>query len=111
MRGVTGKVHVKKGDTVVVITGKDKDKRGKILQVLPRENRVIVEGVNIVKRHIRPRPGLTQTGIVEKPAPIHASNVMVYCERCGAPRRARRKVLQDGQKVRVCVKCGESFDK
>ncbi|NYE57953.1 50S ribosomal protein L24 [Carboxydothermus ferrireducens] len=105
------KLKVKKGDTVLVIAGKDKDKKGKIVQVLPKENRVVVEGVNIVKRHTRPNPKLPQGGIVEKEAPIHVSNVMVICPSCGKPTRVGKKFLADGKKIRVCKKCGESLDR
>ncbi|ABB14726.1 50S ribosomal protein L24 [Carboxydothermus hydrogenoformans] len=105
------KLKVKKGDMVLVIAGKDKDKKGKIVQVLPKENRVVVEGVNIVKRHTRPNPKLPQGGIVEKEAPIHVSNVMVICPSCGKPTRVGKKFLADGKKIRVCKKCGESLDR
>ena len=103
-------LHVKKGDTVMVVTGKDKDKTGKIIQILSKKDGVIVEGLNIVKRHTRAR-GNESGGIVEKEAPVHISNVMVYCEKCKKPVRTRATVLEDGKKARVCVKCGESFDK
>jgi len=105
------KLSVKKGDTVLVIAGKDNGKKGKIVQVLPKENRVVVEGVNVVKRHTRPSQKLPQGGIVEKEAPIHASNVMVICPSCGKPTRVGKKFLADGSKIRVCKKCGESLDK
>ncbi len=103
-------LHVKKGDTVMVVTGKDKDKTGKIIQILSKKDGVIVEGLNIVKRHTRAR-GNEPGGIVEKEAPVHISNVMVYCEKCKKPVRTRATVLEDGKKTRLCVKCGESFDK
>ena len=103
-------LHVKKGDTVMVVTGKDKDKTGKIIQILSKKDGVIVEGLNIVKRHTRAR-GNEPGGIVEKEAPVHISNVMVYCEKCKKPVRTRTTVLEDGKKTRLCVKCGESFDK
>ncbi|MFO7171994.1 MAG: 50S ribosomal protein L24 [Bacillota bacterium] len=103
------KVHVKKGDEVLVIAGKDKGKRGKVQAVFPKEGRVIVEGVNIVKRHVRPNPQMMQGGIIEKPAPIHASNVMIWCSNCNAPRRINKR-SENGKKVRVCNKCGTSFD-
>ncbi|GAV23833.1 50S ribosomal protein L24 [Carboxydothermus pertinax] len=105
------KLSVKKGDTVLVIAGKDNGKKGKIVQVIPAENRVIVEGVNIVKRHTRPNQKLPQGGIVEKEAPIHVSNVMVVCPSCGKPTRVGKKFLADGKKIRICKKCGESLDK
>ena len=103
-------LHVKKGDTVMVVTGKDKNKTGKITQILSKKDGVVVEGLNIVKRHTRAR-GNEAGGIVEKEAPLHISNVMVYCGKCKKPVRTRTSVLEDGKKTRVCVKCGESFDK
>ncbi|MTI80747.1 MAG: 50S ribosomal protein L24 [Firmicutes bacterium] len=100
------KVHVRKGDTVVVITGKDAGKKGKILEVHPATNRVVVEGVNVVKRHTRPSQGMPQGGIVEKPAPIHSSNVLPFCSKCDKAVRTGKKI--DGkQKERVCRNCGE----
>lgn len=105
------KLHVKKGDTVVVIAGKDKGKKGKILQAMPSESRVIVEGVNVIKRHTRPTQKLPQGGIIEKEAPVHVSNVMPFCARCDKGVRVSNKILADGKKVRQCVKCGEVFDK
>ncbi|BDV44255.1 50S ribosomal protein L24 [Geotalea uraniireducens] len=104
------KFHVKKGDTVSVITGKDKNKSGKVLAVLAKKDSVLVEGLNVVKRHTRAR-GNEPGGIVEKEAPLHVSNVMLYCEKCKKPVRTKRNLLEDGKKVRVCVKCGEPFDK
>ncbi len=106
----SSKVHVKQGDTVVVITGKDVGKKGKVLQVLPREQRVVVEGVNVVKRHTRPTQKMPQGDIVEKEAPIASSNVMIYCNKCDLPTRIGKKFLDDGTKVRVCKKCGEDLD-
>ena len=103
-------LHVKKGDTVMVVTGKDRSKTGKVLQILPKKEGVLVEGLNIVKRHTRPR-GNVAGGINEKEAPIHISNVMIYCAKCKKPVRTRMSLLEDGKKVRICVKCGESFDK
>lgn len=104
------KLHVKKGDTVMVVTGKDKAKTGKVVKTLPKKDGVIVEGLNIVKKHTRAR-GNEAGGIAEKEASIHISNVMVYCSKCSKPVRTRVKALEDGTKARVCVKCGESFDK
>lgn len=105
------KVHVKKGDKVVVITGDSPGKKGKILEVDPKKNRVVVEGYNIVKRHTRPTQKLPQGGILEKEAPIAASNVMIYCPKCDAPRRIGKQILDNGKKIRICRKCGEAFDK
>jgi len=103
-------VHVKKGDTVMVVAGKDKSKTGKVLQILPKKEGVLVEGLNKIKRHTRAR-GNEPGGILEKEAPIHVSNVMVYCGKCRKPARTKITILEDGKKTRVCVKCGESFDK
>ena len=101
---------VKKGDTVVVIAGKDKGKKGKILEVFPKDNRVIVDGVNIVSKHKKARTQQEQSAIIKKTAPIDASNVIVVCGVCGkATRVAHREI--DGKKVRVCKKCSASLDK
>lgn len=105
------KLHVKKGDTVVVVTGKDRGKKSKVLQALPKENRVIVEGVNVVKKHSRPTQTMPQGGIVEKEAPVHVSNVMPFCSKCGKGVRVAHQELADGKKVRKCAKCSEVFDK
>ncbi|CAA7600152.1 ribosomal protein uL24 [Acididesulfobacillus acetoxydans] len=105
MAAVRQKMHVRKGDTVMVITGKDVGRKGKVLQVLPKKGRVIVEKVNIVKRHTRPSQSLPQGGIVEKEAPIASSNVMLYCPECNSVTRLRVKMTDSG-KVRVCTKCG-----
>ncbi|SNB46463.1 50S ribosomal protein L24 [Geobacter sp. DSM 9736] len=103
-------LHVKKGDTVMVVAGKDKNKSGKIIQILPKKDGVLVEGLNVVKRHTRAR-GNEPGGILEKEAPIHISNVMLYCGKCRKPVRTKINVLEDGKKARVCTKCGEAFDK
>jgi large subunit ribosomal protein L24 len=104
------KLHVKKNDTVVVISGKDKSKSGKVVSIVPKKDGVIVEGINMVKRHTKAR-GSEQGGIVEKEAPLHISNVMLLCGKCKKPVRSKVTVLEDGKKARCCVKCGESFDK
>lgn len=103
-------MHVKKGDKVQVITGKDKGKQGVILASFPKQNRVIVEGVNIVKKHSKPSQLNPQGGIQTKEAPIHVSNVMPLDPKTGEPTRVGYKEV-DGQKVRVAVKSGESLDK
>jgi len=103
------KVHVRKGDTVLVITGKDAGKKGKVISVEPAKSRVIVEGVNIVKRHRKATPQMPQGGIVEKEAPIHSSNVMLYCSKCNKPTRIKKKILDNGNKERVCKHCGETL--
>lgn len=103
------KVHVRKGDTVLVVTGKDAGKKGKVISVEPAKSRVIVEGINIVKRHRKATPQMPQGGIVEKEAPIHSSNVMLYCPKCNKPTRIKKKILENGNKERVCKHCGESL--
>ncbi|MDS1030429.1 50S ribosomal protein L24 [Bacillota bacterium LX-D] len=108
---VAPKVHVKKGDTVMVITGKSAGKKGKVLEVIPEKQRVIVEGVNVVKRHTKANPKAPQGGIVEKEAPISSSNVMLFCSKCNSPTRVGHKFLDDGSKVRHCKKCGEVIEK
>jgi large subunit ribosomal protein L24 len=97
---------IRKGDLVLVIAGKDKGKTGKVTKVLPKNNRVIVEGVNIVKRHMRARSQTQPSGIIEMAAPIHISNVMLICPNCGEPTRVGFKITETGDKLRVCKKCG-----
>lgn len=108
---MASKVHVKRGDTVLVITGKDAGKKGKVLTVMPSRKRVIVEGVNVIKRHTKPTQKMPQGGIIEREAAISSSNVMLFCNKCNNPTRIARKFLDDGKKVRVCKKCGEVLDK
>ncbi len=103
-------LHVKKGDQVRVIAGKDKDLEGEVLKVFPDENRVIVEGINIVNKHKRPTQDDPQGGIQDQEAPIHASNVMLVCEHCGEATRTGKKFLDNGDKVRHCKQCGEIVD-
>lgn len=109
--GEMAKFHVKKNDNVIVIAGKEKGKIGKILRVFPAEGRVVVEKVNLIKRHTRPSQQNPQGGIIEKEAPIHISNVLLYCTKCARGVRVGRRILEDGKKVRYCKKCGEVFDK
>jgi len=101
---------IKKNDKVVVRAGKEKGKIGSVLKVDSERGHVIVEKVNIVKRHTRPGGANAQGGIVEKEAPIRISNVMLVCTKCAEPSRIGKKVLEDGSKVRVCKKCGEFID-
>ncbi|MDX9872033.1 MAG: 50S ribosomal protein L24 [Clostridia bacterium] len=103
------KMHVKKGDVVQVISGKDAGKKGKILSVETEKSRVVVEGINIVKKHTKPTRTNPQGGIMEREAPLHSSNVMLYCSKCKEPVRINKKILADGKKVRVCHQCGEEF--
>lgn len=102
-------MHVTKGDTVRVMRGDDKGKEGKILRVYPKTGRVLIEGVNIVKKHRRARTADEQSGIVEMPAPVHASNVMLLDPKDGAPTRTRRQIDEDGTKERIAVKSGEAI--
>ena len=102
--------HVKKNDKVMVMAGKDKGKTGKVLRINRKTDRVIVEKVNMIKRHVRPSQK-TKGGIMERESPIHVSNVMIYCDKCSKPVRAGTRVLEDGKKARYCKKCNEVFDK
>ena len=104
------KLHVKKDDTVMVITGKDKGKKGRVIVAYPRENRVLVEGVNMVKKHAKPSQQNPQGGIIEKEAPIHVSNVMLIDPKSGEPTRIGYKILDNGKKVRVAKKSGQVID-
>jgi len=109
----TGAVYaIRKNDSVVVITGRDRGKRGRVLRVIPEKRRVIVEGVNFIKRHTRPNPQKNiKGGIVEREAPLSASNVQLVCPECSNPTRVGRKLLDDGRRVRFCVKCKGVVDK
>jgi large subunit ribosomal protein L24 len=103
---------VRKNDNVLVTTGKDRGKKGRVLKVLPAKNRVVVEGVNVIKRHTKPNPQRQiKGGVVEREAPVHASNVQVVCPDCGKATRIGRKILGDGRKVRICRKCEGVVDK
>ena len=103
-------MHVKRGDLVKVITGRDRGKEGHIIQAMPKENRVLVEKVNLVKRHQRPTMENPEGGIITKEAPIHVSNVMKVCTACKKPTRIAHKFLDNGKKVRACKHCGASLD-
>lgn len=106
------KIQIKKGDTVIVIRGKDKGKVGKVLRVLPDEQRLIVEKVNFVKEFIRrDRRRNIQGGIMEKEAPIHISNVMLFCGECNRGARIKKKILDDGSKIKVCHRCEASLER
>jgi large subunit ribosomal protein L24 len=110
---VTAGVYaLKKNDSVVVITGRDRGKRGRVLRVVPEKHRVVVEGVNFIKRHTRPNPQKNvKGGIVEREAPLSASNVQLVCPECSNPTRVGRKLLDDGRRVRFCRKCKGVVDK
>lgn len=102
--------HIKKNDKVKVIAGKDKGKVGKVLDVYQDKDRLLVENVNIIKRHTRPSAKNRQGGIIEGEAAIHWSNVMLLCNKCLSPVRVKMRYLEDGKKVRVCRKCSEIID-
>lgn len=104
------KLHVKKGDKVVVIAGKDKDRQGKVIQSIPKKQKVVVEGVNTVKRHAKPTQKMPQGGIITKEAPLSSSNVMLVCPACNKATRIQKKMLND-KYVRACKKCGEIVDR
>jgi large subunit ribosomal protein L24 len=103
-------MHVRKGDTIVVIAGKEKGKRGRVLRLLTGKGRVVVERVNMIKRHTKPTQRNPRGGILEKEGTLELSNVALWCGKCGAGRRARAEVKEGQKKQRVCVKCGGVFE-
>ena len=107
---LANKCYIKKDDKVKVLTGKDKGKIGKVLKIANKKDRILVENINVIKRHTRPTAQNRQGGIVESESPIHWSNVMLMCNKCVSPVRIRMKRLDDGKKVRVCRKCNEIID-
>ena len=100
------KMNIKKDDVVVVLSGKDKGKQGKVLEVMPKERKVVVEKINMVSRHTKPRRQGDQGGIIQKEAPLYACKVQRVCPKCNKPTRTAHKLLADGKKVSVCKKCG-----
>ena len=104
------KMHVKRGDVVKVISGKDKGKEGKIITAIPEKNKVVVEGVALVKKHQKARRQGEESGIIKVEAAIDASNVMRVCPKCGKAARTGVKILEDGSKVRYCKKCEETYN-
>jgi len=105
------RVHVRRGDTVEVITGKHRGKRGKVLRVIPQDGRIIAEGIMVAKRHMKPTQKMPAGGIVEKEMAFPAGKAMLVCTRCGRAVRFGHQTLEDGTKVRVCRHCGEIIDK
>ena len=103
-------MKIRKEDNVLVIAGKDKGKKGKVRFVYPKQNRVLIEGVNMIKTHSKARQQVRQAGLIEREAPIALSNVMLVCTRCSKPARIGFKVLDDGRKVRICRSCKEAID-
>ena len=109
---MANKTHVREGDTVMVISGDDKGQTGKVLEVSPKEGKVIVEGLNKVKKHVKPRKAGERGGIVEAEAPMYACKVQIYCPACKKAARIKHKFVEDGdktRKVRVCAKCGKTL--
>ena len=103
-------MRIRAGDTVLVIAGRDKGKTGRVERNYPSENRVVVEGVNVVTKHMQGRPGVRQSGRIQMEAPLHASNVVLICNKCNQPTKARVSFLETGSKVRSCTKCQEVID-
>ena len=103
-------MRIRKNDTVLVVTGKDKGKKGKVRFAYPDKQRVLVEGVNFIKKHTKAKGQVRQAGIIEREAPIQVSNVMLLCSRCNKPTRIGYRFLEDGRKVRICRACGEVMD-
>ena len=102
-------MNVKKNDTVIVLSGKDKGKKGKVLEAMPAAGKVVVEGVNVATCHVKPKKQGDQGGILQKEAPLYACKVQRVCPKCNKPTRPAHKLLADGKKVRVCKKCGQTI--
>jgi len=107
----SGPMHVRKGDVVVIISGKDRGKRGKVIRSETDKGRIVVEGVNVVKKHTRPQGKAMQGGIIDQEAPIPSAKAMLVCGRCNRPSRLKKTQLNDGRRVRTCKKCGEVVDR
>ncbi len=103
-------MQIRRGDTVLVIAGKEKGKTGRVERQLTKESRIIIEGVNLVTRHMKARPGVRQAGRVQQEASIHISNVVLLCNKCSRPTKPTRLSLESGAKVRVCSRCKEVID-
>jgi large subunit ribosomal protein L24 len=103
-------LSIKKNDTVIVIVGKEKGKSGRVLSVYPSKDQVLIEKINIIKKHMKPTRKYTQGGIIEKEAPLNISNVMLVCPKCSKPTRIGNSLMQDGRKLRTCRKCREVID-
>lgn len=103
------KLNVRRDDTVIIISGDDKGKKGKVVEVSPGEGKIIVEGVNTVTKHVRPRRQGEEGGLVKTEGAFYACKAQIYCSKCDKGTRVKHKVLEDGTKIRVCAKCGESL--
>lgn len=107
---MANKLHIKKDDLVVVISGTDKGKSGKVLAALPKEDKVIIESVNMISKHTKPKKQGEEGGIIKREAPVFASNVMLLCKKCNKATRIAYKILPEGKKQRVCKKCGAAIE-
>jgi large subunit ribosomal protein L24 len=103
-------MNIRKNDTVLIIAGKDRGKKGRVRFAYPKKERLLVDGINLVKKHSRARGVVRQAGIIEREAPVHISNVMLICTKCNQPARVGSRFLADGRKVRFCRVCGEVID-
>jgi len=103
-------MNIRKNDTILVIAGKDKGKKGKVRFAYPKQEQLLIDGVNFIKKHIRARKQVRQAGVIEQEAPIHVSNVMLLCSKCNRPARIGFRFLEDGRKVRFCRSCHEVID-
>ena len=103
-------MKIRKNDTVLVIAGKDKGKKGKVRFAYPKKERILVEGINFIKKHSRAKGQAKQAGIIDLEAPINVSNVMLFCDKCNRPVRIGHRFLEDGRKVRICRSCHEVID-
>ncbi len=101
---------IKKNDTVQVISGDEKGKKGRVLSMLSKDDRIIVEGINMIKRHMKPSKKYSQGGIIEKEASVERSNIMLVCPKCGKPTKIGNKILENDKKIRLCKKCGEVIE-
>lgn len=107
---MANKVHVKKDDTVLVLSGKDRGKKGKVLSVNPSTSQLIVEGVNMATKHKKPKGRYEQGGIIHQETAVHSSNVMLVCGKCGKPTKVAKKILDNGEKARTCKNCDEIIE-
>ena len=103
-------MKIRRGDIVLVIAGKEKGRRGRVERLVPSQNRVLIEGINMVTRHVKARPEVRQAGRIQQESPVHISNVVLVCNKCSKPTRVRANYLEDGRKVRVCLQCRETID-
>jgi large subunit ribosomal protein L24 len=103
-------LNIKKNDTVMVMSGDEKGKKGRVISVLSSDNRILIESINMIKRHMKPSKKYSQGGIIEKEAPVNRSNVMLVCPKCDKSTKISQKILENGEKIRSCKKCGEVID-